>query len=38
MKGVGSFKIIEVFEFRCKAVISKPATALGNAKTGVIYR
>jgi hypothetical protein len=38
VKGVGSFKITEVFEYRCKAVISKPATSLGNAKTGVIYR
>jgi hypothetical protein len=38
VKGVGSFKITEVFEYRCKAVIGKPATALGNAKTGVIYR
>ena len=38
VNGVRSMKIIAVFEFPCEAVISKSATALENAKTGVTYR
>ena len=38
IKGVGSFTITETFEVRCRAILRKPATALGNAKRGVIYR
>ncbi|MEC9072892.1 MAG: hypothetical protein VX938_10950, partial [Myxococcota bacterium] len=38
IKGVGTFTITELFQFRCKAMINKPATALGNAKTATIFR
>lgn len=39
LKGVGgSFAVKEVFPFRCKAVINKPSTEVGNAKSGTIYR
>jgi len=38
IKGVGTFVITELFQFRCKAMINKAATALGNVKTATIYR
>ncbi len=36
--GVGSFRVIQVFATRCKAIIDKPSTALTGAKSAVISR
>jgi hypothetical protein len=36
--GVGSFRIIQVFATRCKAIVDKPSTALAGAKSATINR
>lgn len=38
LAGVGNFTVKEVFPFRCKAVIGKASTELGNNKSATIYR
>ncbi|MGM0578713.1 MAG: hypothetical protein ACQEXJ_23525 [Myxococcota bacterium] len=38
LQGVGSFKVVEVYPTRCKAILGKPATAISGAKNAVIYR
>jgi hypothetical protein len=38
VSGVGSFKIIEAWEYRCKAILSAPATKLAAKKSATIYR
>ncbi|MGB0589140.1 MAG: hypothetical protein ACPGU1_05620 [Myxococcota bacterium] len=36
--GVGSFKIIEAWDYRSKAVLSAPSSKLGDKKSATIYR
>ena len=38
ISGVGSFKIIEAYEFRCKAILKAPSSKLGTKKSATIYR
>ena len=38
VSGVGSFKIIEAYEYRSKAVLKAPASKLGDKKSATIYR
>jgi hypothetical protein len=38
VSGVGSFKIIEAYEYRSKAVLSAPSSKLGDKKSATIYR
>ncbi|MCB9730389.1 MAG: hypothetical protein H6744_03660 [Deltaproteobacteria bacterium] len=38
VKGVGSFRVIQVFATRCKAIVDKPSTALAGAKSATISR
>jgi hypothetical protein len=38
VSGVGSFRIIEAYEYRSKAVLSAPSSKLGDKKSATIYR
>ncbi len=38
VSGVGSFKIVEVYAVRCKAVLNAPASKLGDKKKATIFR
>ena len=38
ISGVGSFKIIEAYEYRSKAILKAPSSKLGSKKSATIYR
>lgn len=38
VSGVGSFKIVEVYAVRCKAILNAPSSKLGDKKSATIYR